>query len=102
MRVYGWTPGRKREILPGKEILITGSAGFVGRHFIKRLDDGRNTFRSEEHTSELQSLRHLVCRPLLEKKKTKTGPGWRWSTASCRGPRSAPSAALPTSTTSSP
>src|SRR5437899_5461533 len=28
----------------------------------------RNT-RSEEHTSELQSLRHLVCRLLLEKKK---------------------------------
>src|SRR5262245_51550237 len=26
--------------------------------------------RSEEHTSELQSLRHLVCRLLLEKKKT--------------------------------
>src|ERR1039458_10079389 len=25
-------------------------------------------FRSEEHTSELQSLRHLVCRLLLEKK----------------------------------
>src|SRR5262245_56235094 len=25
--------------------------------------------RSEEHTSELQSLRHLVCRHLLEKKK---------------------------------
>src|SRR5258705_1673681 len=28
--------------------------------------------RSEEHTSELQSLRHLVCRLLLEKKKTLT------------------------------
>src|SRR5258705_1600060 len=27
-------------------------------------------FRSEEHTSELQSLRHLVCRLLLEQKKT--------------------------------
>src|SRR5205814_4415226 len=27
------------------------------------------TLRSEEHTSELQSLRHLVCRLLLEKKK---------------------------------
>src|SRR5258705_1822960 len=27
------------------------------------------TVRSEEHTSELQSLRHLVCRLLLEKKK---------------------------------
>src|SRR5205814_4584317 len=30
--------------------------------------------RSEEHTSELQSLRHLVCRLLLEKKKNPTQP----------------------------
>src|SRR5258705_7099723 len=29
----------------------------------------RGASRSEEHTSELQSLRHLVCRLLLEKKK---------------------------------
>src|ERR1039458_151820 len=29
-----------------------------------------NMQRSEEHTSELQSLRHLVCRLLLEKNKT--------------------------------
>src|SRR5436853_2169801 len=29
----------------------------------------RLNFRSEEHTSELQSLRQLVCRLLLEKKK---------------------------------
>src|ERR1035438_10929038 len=29
----------------------------------------RRRHRSEEHTSELQSLRHLVCRLLLEKKK---------------------------------
>src|SRR5437899_6024242 len=29
----------------------------------------RRAHRSEEHTSELQSLRHLVCRLLLEKKK---------------------------------
>ena len=28
--------------------------------------------RSEEHTSELQSLTNLVCRLLLEKKKNKT------------------------------
>src|SRR5947199_1523331 len=35
--------------------------------------------RSEEHTSELQSLRHLVCRLLLEKKKEQTltaNDGW--------------------------
>src|SRR5262245_66430209 len=30
---------------------------------------GPVNLRSEEHTSELQSLRHLVCRLLLEKKK---------------------------------
>src|SRR3989441_6852470 len=29
-----------------------------------------HTWRSEEHTSELQSLAYLVCRLLLEKKKT--------------------------------
>src|SRR5258705_2822653 len=29
---------------------------------------GADEWRSEEHTSELQSLRHLVCRLLLEKK----------------------------------
>src|SRR3712207_7138263 len=32
---------------------------------------GRETFRSEEHTSELQSRQYLVCRLLLEKKKEK-------------------------------
>src|SRR5205814_7215123 len=33
--------------------------------------DEEDEGRSEEHTSELQSLRHLVCRLLLEKKKKK-------------------------------
>src|SRR5690606_39779560 len=32
----------------------------------------RRHARSEEHTSELQSRENLVCRPLLEKKKTTT------------------------------
>src|SRR5437899_5549970 len=35
--------------------------------------------RSEEHTSELQSLRHLVCRLLLEKKKESTSSSLRHS-----------------------
>src|SRR5258705_10300109 len=40
----------------------------VGKdHFAHRAD----AMRSEEHTSELQSLRHLVCRLLLGKKKPK-------------------------------
>src|SRR5437899_9015204 len=36
-----------------------------------RSEAGETERRSEEHTSELQSLRHLVCRLLLEKKKKK-------------------------------
>src|SRR5689334_24571628 len=36
-----------------------------------RLARLRRAQRSEEHTSELQSQFHLVCRLLLEKKKTK-------------------------------
>src|SRR5262249_61755599 len=34
--------------------------------------------RSEEHTSELQSLTNLVCRLLLEKKKNHNMPHPRW------------------------
>src|SRR5262245_62383840 len=41
--------------------VITSPSGAVIRDILHRL-------RSEEHTSELQSLRHLVCRLLLEKK----------------------------------
>src|SRR5205814_9349856 len=39
---------------------------------LKTRDWRRSLQRSEEHTSELQSLRHLVCRLLLEKKKKNT------------------------------
>src|SRR2546422_4748238 len=43
--------------------------------YVNRME--RNPSRSEEHTSELQSRLHLVCRLLLEKKKKKkqTTPG---------------------------
>src|SRR5258708_28424770 len=48
-----------------------GSAVVVptGRATLRRRPVG--TTRSEEHTSELQSPDHLVCRLLLEKKKSK-------------------------------
>src|SRR5258705_3685540 len=39
--------------------------------FAEQFDAFARANRSEEHTSELQSLRHLVCRLLLEKKKNK-------------------------------
>src|SRR5438876_8623573 len=47
----------------------------VGLHahvVVRALDDLVGDDRSEEHTSELQSPVHLVCRLLLEKKKKTT------------------------------
>src|SRR5437870_5915202 len=41
----------------------------LGVAVVVRLETGENQVRSEEHTSELQSRGHLVCRLLLEKKK---------------------------------
>src|SRR2546429_6874274 len=38
--------------------------------FVDRFNANSPALRSEEHTSELQSRLHLVCRLLLEKKKT--------------------------------
>src|SRR6266498_5754566 len=39
------------------------------RFGLRRVEDRPESGRSEEHTSELQSRPHLVCRLLLEKKK---------------------------------
>src|SRR5436305_11176016 len=39
--------------------------------FLQSIDTSYVNKRSEEHTSELQSRPHLVCRLLLEKKKNK-------------------------------
>src|SRR5258705_5832940 len=49
---------------PALEALARIEGGSCDARDFERLAD-----RSEEHTSELQSLRHLVCRLLLEKKK---------------------------------
>src|SRR4051794_41425882 len=42
------------------------------------------SLRSEEHTSELQSPVHLVCRLLLEKKNRAVPPPARHGTSRCR------------------
>src|SRR5258705_7329963 len=50
-------------------------AGYLGDRFgPRRILMPIVLWRSEEHTSELQSLRHLVCRLLLEKKKLSHWP----------------------------
>src|SRR3712207_8072140 len=49
-----------------------GRLGRLGRDLPRDLYRGAGELRrSEEHTSELQSRQYLVCRLLLEKKKTR-------------------------------
>src|SRR2546430_8320252 len=48
-------------------------AGLSGPAFAWSPDGSAIAFRSEEHTSELQSQSNLVCRLLLEKKKKQGG-----------------------------
>src|SRR5690348_18476419 len=48
---------------------LSRGASALGEHH--RREGGQRRARSEEHTSELQSPVHLVCRLLLEKKKKK-------------------------------
>src|SRR3989441_5373474 len=63
-------------LLVGRELLITAFRFFAKRRgvVIPAMGAGKlkavvQNVRSEEHTSELQSLAYLVCRLLLEKKK---------------------------------
>src|SRR5438093_13779674 len=58
LRVPVQSPGRRR-------------SGESGRGRSASSPPAGRSGRSEEHTSELQSLTNLVCRLLLEKKKTK-------------------------------
>src|SRR2546422_6128123 len=60
---------RSRPGVAGRDGAAHG--GLRHRDLLHELD--RRCLRSEEHTSELQSRLHLVCRLLLEKKKINTG-----------------------------
>src|SRR5689334_11155171 len=55
--------------LTSNAILVWQQERGVEWHYIAPGKPMQNGFRSEEHTSELQSQFHLVCRLLLEKKK---------------------------------
>src|SRR2546425_7847794 len=69
---------------PPRSTLFPYTTLFRSRPYLRRprrsqrpgaglLRQGQRDPRSEEHTSELQSLAYLVCRLLLEKKKTHVG-----------------------------
>src|SRR5437899_8025430 len=54
---------------PPEQLIIDYKGIRFNQNHQNELATGVDDQRSEEHTSELQSLRHLVCRLLLEKKK---------------------------------
>src|SRR6266498_507650 len=82
--VAAWTQDRFRGVVAGvsldrgrtwRSVVVPGLTRCTGGAF-DYADDvsmsaGSDGVRSEEHTSELQSRPHLVCRLLLEKKKKK-------------------------------
>src|SRR5471030_3454331 len=55
-------------LFPYTTLFRSGRDVHVARDRLVDEEPGDAAHRSEEHTSELQSLRHLVCRLLLEKK----------------------------------
>src|SRR2546422_8997834 len=66
-RQVGVTAGRQGQVVfalraPDASFPVSLRVGIIPKHIFKGM-------RSEEHTSELQSRLHLVCRLLLEKKK---------------------------------
>src|SRR2546422_2776464 len=59
-----------RSITPAIQVTVLDSLGNTDPNFTAAVTIAiRTNPRSEEHTSELQSRLHLVCRLLLEKKK---------------------------------
>src|SRR2546427_443094 len=72
----GWTAPALNQLAGGKlpwsreELYQYLRTGFSARHGVAA--GPMAPVRSEEHTSELQSQSNLVCRLLLEKKKTRT------------------------------
>src|SRR2546422_7880545 len=64
-----------------RSLLTETAGGFFPRFGFRAIS--RDAVRSEEHTSELQSRLHLVCRLLLEKKKRTAFHSPRGAASAC-------------------
>src|SRR3712207_7657918 len=70
--------------LGGLGAALVGAVLQIGAFEVRQYSiDGYYSDRSEEHTSELQSRQYLVCRLLLEKKRTPRRRSKRGSDSSC-------------------
>src|SRR2546430_6038566 len=69
---------------PGPPTQATSAGAYTGRKCRGPGTQHQALFRSEEHTSELQSQSNLVCRLLLEKKKQLNGAASTSSASLCK------------------
>src|SRR5256884_6306084 len=65
----GWAASSSRACSAVAQLVTKRDSLSISRPMVSRRSALSSTYRSEEHTSELQSRLHLVCRLLLEKKK---------------------------------
>src|SRR2546425_12646433 len=68
-RLHRLTPGKAPELVRANTGEGNGTTFYLQGRLVICEGGNRRVTRSEEHTSELQSLAYLVCRLLLEKKK---------------------------------
>src|SRR5436305_10194996 len=77
---------RRSPLFPYTTLFRSGRVGARPLAFVfVDVDPASGEARSEEHTSELQSRPHLVCRLLLEKKNTCNSP-YACGTSCCSTP----------------
>src|SRR3989442_1817997 len=69
VQVYGKTGGRQSQSAVASSDQAAAQRAIINQYCSTCHSDKAKAARSEEHTSELQSRPHLVCRLLLEKKK---------------------------------
>src|ERR1035441_10730849 len=68
-------PPPRSPLFPYTTLFRSGVSPPLSPALYRRSVGAGDLSRSEEHTSELQSLRHLVCRLLLEKKSMSSSEG---------------------------
>src|SRR3989441_6492236 len=67
-----YTRAKEKAHVQPRDLRFKERSALPERTYTAWLRESKEYVRSEEHTSELQSLAYLVCRLLLEKKKKKT------------------------------
>src|SRR5437870_10601704 len=88
-------PTRRSSDLAIERAVILADGGYIRSEHLpvsatRKASPADDALRSEEHTSELQSRGHLVCRLLLEKKKKPTKQTYKTEQTTDHAPEQTP------------